>query len=415
MLIQCPECELQVSDKAFACPHCGYPMTAKPRQYKRPAKRRRLPNGFGQISEIKNQNLRKPFRVLVTVGKTQEGKFITKPLKPSAYFETYNDAYAALIEYNRNPYDLDQDITVKELYEKWAEEHFKSLARDSSVRSCTSAWAYCSELYDMRAKDIRPRHIKSVMENGTVVIEKGRNKGTVKHPTPGIKERIKSMFNLMYDYATEYEIVDKNYARAFDVSSELHSEIEKSKRSHIPFTDKEINRLWQGVGKTIVIDMILVQCYSGWRPDELCELKISNVDIEKWSFTGGSKTQAGINRTIPIHSRIRPIVLQRYNQAKELGSEYLFNCTDTKTHKESTRMTYDKYNYRFMQLVQELELNPEHRPHDPRVHFITNGKKSGIDEMALKIMVGHKITDITESAYTKRDLEWNRSEIEKIK
>ena len=414
MLIQCPECELQVSDKAFACPHCGYPMTSRPKQYKRPAKRRRLPNGFGQISESKNQNLRKPFRVLVTVGKKQNGKYIVKPLKPNSYFETYNDAYSALIEYNRNPYDLDQDITVKELYEKWAEEHFKSLARDSSIRSYTSAWSYCSELYDMRAKDVRPRHIKSVMENGTVVVENGKNKGAVKHPTPGIKSRIKSMFNLMYDYAMEYELVDKNYARTFDVSSELNSEIERSKRSHIPFTDKELKKLWRNLDMDYV-DMILVQCYSGWRPDELCALKMENISIENWSFTGGSKTQAGINRTIPIHSRIRDLVLARYNQAKELGKEYLFNCTDAKTHRSSTRMTYDKYNYRFTQIVNELELNPEHRPHDPRVHFITQAKKAGVDEMALKIMVGHRITDITESAYTKRDLEWNRSEIEKIK
>lgn len=26
MLIYCPECELQISDKAITCPHCGYPL-----------------------------------------------------------------------------------------------------------------------------------------------------------------------------------------------------------------------------------------------------------------------------------------------------------------------------------------------------------------------------------------------------
>ena len=26
-LIKCPECELQVSDKAITCPHCGYPLS----------------------------------------------------------------------------------------------------------------------------------------------------------------------------------------------------------------------------------------------------------------------------------------------------------------------------------------------------------------------------------------------------
>ena len=105
MLIKCPECELQVSDKATACPHCGYPMqpTVKRKPRVKSNKRRRLPNGFGQISEIKNRNLRNPFRAMVTVGKTPEGRPICKPLKPESYFPTYNDAYAALVEYNKNP------------------------------------------------------------------------------------------------------------------------------------------------------------------------------------------------------------------------------------------------------------------------------------------------------------------------
>ena len=59
------------------------------------AKRRHLPNGFGQISEIKNHNLRNPFRVMITVGKTENGIPICRPLKPESYFPTYNDAYAA--------------------------------------------------------------------------------------------------------------------------------------------------------------------------------------------------------------------------------------------------------------------------------------------------------------------------------
>ena len=103
MLIKCPECELQVSDKALICPHCGYPMqpNAKSKPHRKSNKRRRLPNGFGQISEIKGRNLRKPFRAMVTVGKTDTGKPICKPLKPDSYFPTYNDAYAALVEYNK--------------------------------------------------------------------------------------------------------------------------------------------------------------------------------------------------------------------------------------------------------------------------------------------------------------------------
>ena len=94
MLIKCPECELQVSDKAVSCPHCGYPMQSSAKSRKprnKNNKRRRLPNGFGQISEIKNRNLRNPFRAMVSVGKAENGRPICKPLKPESYFPTYND------------------------------------------------------------------------------------------------------------------------------------------------------------------------------------------------------------------------------------------------------------------------------------------------------------------------------------
>lgn len=90
MLIKCPECELQVSDKAVSCPHCGFPLqpNIKPRKPRnKNNKRRRLPNGFGQISEIKNRNLRNPFRAMISVGKDSNGRPICKPLKPESYFQ----------------------------------------------------------------------------------------------------------------------------------------------------------------------------------------------------------------------------------------------------------------------------------------------------------------------------------------
>ena len=163
MLTQCPECELPVSDKANACPHCGYPLkpSEKIKRPRKSNKRRRLPNGFGQISEIKNRNLRNPFRAMVTVGKTSNGRPICKPLKPESYFATYNDAYAALVEYNKNPYDLGTAITMQELYDKWLPEYEKTV---KSTKAVTSAWPYCSAVYKMRVMDIRARHVKGCMD-----------------------------------------------------------------------------------------------------------------------------------------------------------------------------------------------------------------------------------------------------------
>ena len=411
MLVKCPECELQVSDKAPACPHCGYPMqpSVKRKPRAKNNKRRRLPNGFGQISEIKNRNLRNPFRAMVTVGKTQSGKPICKPLKPESYFATYNDAYAALVEYNKNPYDLGAAITVRELYEKWSEEYFKTLKAEGSIRSVESAWRYCSAVYDMRVMDVRARHVKGCMDEGTALI-----RGVERHPSASMKNQIKSLFNLMLDYALEYELVDRNYARTFNLTEDTIKEIHTVKKEHIPFTDEEISALWEHVEDKSFVDAMLIQCYSGWRPQELGLIELVNVDLENGTFKGGMKTEAGTDRVVPIHSKIRRLVEHRYEQAQRLGSPYLFNCTDGRTGKP-VPMTYQRYQCGFAMIRDELKLNPEHRPHDGRKHFVTAAKKAGVDEYAIKYMVGHKISDITEKVYTQREFEWLKTEIEKIR
>lgn len=411
-LIKCPECELQISDRAISCPHCGYPVhETKPLPAKRKAKkRRRLPNGFGRITELKNCGLRKPFRAMVTVRKDEFGKPIGKII---GYFCTYNDAYGALVEYNRNPYDLDMDITVDQLYDEWSSKYFASI-KASSARTITSAWAYCSSIRSMRAKDIRARHLKGCMEEGYRIEDKGPKKGEKVFPSAGVKSRMKSLFNLMFDYAVEYEIVERNYARTFDVSEDIIQESENAKRSHIIFADTELEKLWENVDRIKYVDWILIQCYMGWRPQELAILRLDEINLQEWYMQAGMKTPAGKQRIVPIHSRIRNLVQHNYDFAVSIGSEYLLNDKG-QTHAGSWKLTYDKYANRFKKVVNELSLNPDHRPHDPRMTFVTRAKKAGVDENALKRMVGHRIEDITEAVYTERDIEWLRSDIEKIK
>ena len=410
MLTQCPECELPVSDKATACPHCGYPLKPSEKQKKprKSNKRRRLPNGFGQISEIKNRNLRNPFRAMVTVGKTPDGKPICKPLKPESYFATYNDAYAALVEYNKNPYDLEPSITMQELYDKWLPEYEKTV---KSTKSATSAWAYCSGVYKMRVMDIRARHVKGCMEEGVAII-----RGKEQHPSATMKNQIKSLFNMMLDYALEYELVDRNYSRTFNLTEETVKEIQSVKKEHIAFTDEEMDLLWANISSKQGIDIMLIQCYSGWRPQELGLLELKDVDLENRTFRGGMKTDAGENRVVPIHSRIQDLVLRKYQEAEALGSPYLLNWTDPNNrNKKNLKLTYARYQKAFERIRDELKLNPNHRPHDGRTHFVTMAKRYGVDEYAIKYMVGHKISDITEKVYTRREFAWLREEIEKIK
>ncbi len=410
MLTTCPECELPVSDKALSCPHCGYPLqtSVKPKQYRKSSKRRRLPNGFGQISEIKGRNLRNPFRAMITVGKTSTGRPICKPLKPESYFPTYNDAYAALVEYNRNPYELDKGITVKELYKRWSEERFQKIAA-GTASTAKAAWKYCSSVYNMKVSDIRVRHIKGCMEEGTIVIG-----GEVRHPSATNKSRIKTLFNQLLDYAVEYELVDHNYSRSFRESDEIWKERHTVDQEHIPFTDSEMELLWKHVNDFPYVDVLLIQCYSGWRPKELGLIELDNVDLKGNAFRGGMKTDAGIDRIVPIHSRIQKLVTQKYNEAKKLGSNYLFNCSDPHNSK-CIQLSYGRYRKKFLEIVKALNLDPQHRPHDGRKHFVTMAKKAKVDEYAIKYMVGHAISDVTEKVYTQRDYEWLKQEIEKIK
>lgn len=409
----CEECNLQVSDKAISCPHCGYPIQLNVKTRKsvnKKNKRRRLPNGFGQISEIKNQNLRNPFRAMVTVGKDSNGRPICRPLKPKSYFPTYNDAYAALIEHNKNPYDLNPSITIKELYEKWSEEHFKKMKSENGIRSVISAWSYCTPLYNTKVTDIRARHIKGCIEDGKAIV-----RGVERKATPVIKTRIKSLFNLMLDYAVEYEIVDRNYARTFKISEDIIKEEEKRRTGHMPFSEEEMQLLWEHIKDVPYVNVLIIQCYSGWRPQELGLIKLKNVNLNDWTFIGGMKTEAGTDRIVPIHSKIRPLVKKLYDDAIVMKSEYLINYTEEHRRLKNPIMTYNRYQKCFYRIRDKLKLNPQHKPHDARMHFITNAKKFCVDEYAIKYIVGHSINDLTEKVYTKREIDWFKREIEKIK
>lgn len=390
MLIECPECKLQISDKAYSCPHCGYPMKGENKPRKERRKRLRLPNGFGQISEIKNRNLRKPFRAMITVGKNEQGRPISKLLTPEAYFSTYNEAYAALLDYNRryNVADLDPFTTLNDVKKRWADQHYKNISPEMKW-AYENAYKYCEKYLSTPVKDIRPRHIKECLD----LVE-----------NPRVKNTLKTLFNLILDCAMEYDLVSTNCSRQFKLPKDVMREANSTKREHIAYTEEEISILWSNLDKNYLVPLILVQCYSGWRPNELLNLKISGVDLDSWTFTGGSKTDAGKNRIVPIHEKIKGIVKTAY----DADQEYLFR------DEKGRQLRYANILYDYSKLVKRLGLNANHRPHDGRKHFVTQAKAAGVDEYAIKYLVGHTITDLTERVYTERNLDWLRAEISKL-
>lgn len=342
-------------------------------------KRMRLPNGFGQISKIKNKRLRKPYRAMVTVGKTQTGRPICKLLQPEAYFTTYNEAYEALLKYNRNPYDFSRKTTFKEVFDKWFEDYCK-LRSDSAIRSVKVEVECCRDVWNMDLREIKAHHIKSCMD---------RTK------SPKFKKGIRFIFQEVLSMGMEYGAVDTNVAR--DFSPKISQEGKKEVSDHTAFTSEELDYLWQN-SEDPICRAILIQCYTGFRPDELCQLKKENINLEEWYIVGGNKTAAGKNRIVPVHEKIKGLVQEAFDNK----TEYLL------TTRFGSRLYYQNY-YHFMK-----ELFPNHKPHDPRKTFVTMAKRAGVNEFAIKRIVGHHIKDLTESVYTERDLEWLREEILKV-
>lgn len=357
----------------------------------------RRENGRGTVE--KTSSKKNPFRAKVAVGTKVDKNGKTQAVyKVLGSFPTREEAENALADFSRTPYDITNSVkTFADLYEAWSKYYFSTLKGDSSMRTVTSAYAYCSGLYDMPVRKIGPGHIRDAMEQGYVIPTTGKNKGQKRYASINTQERIKSMCNLMFDYALERRIVLTNPARAFKIGN-LLNEIQKKSKGKIPFTQEQVNELWKYVDDIPWVDMVLIAMYTGFRPQEVAILETKNIFLDEDKIIGGIKTDNGRDRVVPIHPAIKSLVEKRFIQATErYHSDRLFN--DPKGQ-QSTKMTYDMYRGRFMNVMKEMGFKGL-TPHCTRHTFSTQAKRCGMDAGIRKRIMGHSLDkDVTESVYT---------------
>ena len=359
---------------------------------------------------------RKRYRARVTVGwefdeETGRTKQIVKTL--GSNYKTKGEASAALAEYLKNPFDIkNKDITFSQLYEMWFDDFIKE--HESHKYRVKAAYKYCSLLYDKKFRDITILDMKNCINNGTRIVDRGKYKGESKTASPTTKESMKYLFNHLYSYALEARIVDRNYAKEFTLDKKVFKEKEEKRKEKTPFTNEELDKLWKSIEFVPFADMIVYACYSGWRPSELVQLKVEDVDFENGFIKGGIKTSAGKNRLVPIHPLVMSIVKKYYEQAISVNSQYLFNDI---TKKKGIGLSYDQYLSRFNKVIDTLQFGNEFTPHCTRHTFISKAKSKDVrmDEYILKLIVGHDINDITEHVYTHRELDELKEEMNKIK
>ena len=372
---------------------------------------RKRGNGRGTIERTKNKQNPFKAKVPVEVYTDKNGKLQVK-YKSLGSFPTKGLANEALAEYNRTPYDLSSKIsTFQDLYEVWSEEYFKTLTSHSSIRTITSAYAYCSGLYHMKIRQIGAGHIKDAMNHGYIIETRGKNKGQRKYASPCTQERIKSMCNLMFDYALERNLILTNPARAFKIDK-LLKEIDQKAKKKKPFSDAEVQLLWEYHEMIPFADIILIGIYSGFRPQELVLLSVENISLEEGYMIGGIKTSNGRNRIVPIHPDIRDLVAFRYHQATELyHSPFLFNIPYGSSYRP---FTYDTYEGRFHNVMDALNL-VGFTPHCTRHTFATQAEICGLRERAIKLMMGHSLKeDVTNHHYKHTGFDYLYQEICKI-
>jgi integrase len=337
----------------------------------------RLPNGYGSVYKLSG-NRRKPWIARKTDHiERGTGKQIYKII---GYYATRAEALQALADYNNNPYDINAaQITFKELYEKWSEKKYETISDTSGY---ISAYKISEPLYDMRFADIKTDHMQAVIDKS------GKNYPMLK--------KIKILYNQMFRYAMERDIVAKDYSKFIDIGKNT---LGTSRR---PFTQKEIDKLFKSVGTYEDVESVLIMIYSGLRPGELIIMETENVDLKERAMIGGIKTDAGKDRVIPINQKILPMIQEMVFK----DNKYLLVDSSGKP------FTYDRYRDHFMLLMDQLGM--KHKPHDCRHTFATLMGNAGANTVALQKIIGHASYNTTANTYTHKDIDELRKAVDLI-
>lgn len=375
MLIPCPECRNNVSDKAQFCPQCGYPINTPPkaskRDYSRPKRFRRLPNGFGSIRRLSG-NRRNPYAAYPPVTEWTA----TAPVTPKAigYFPTYNDAYQALSEYNKNPYDLDNvDVTFANVFKGYVDFKTGQVTK-STISGYHAAFKYFATLHDVPMRKLRAQDMQSIVD--TIPFKRSST------------ERCKNLLTGMFKYAIQNGIVTTNYASAVVIKKPDDTE------RGVPFTIGELKRLWSLRDDTD-IQVLLILIYTGMRIGEL-----QGYENKGNYLIGGSKTTAGRDRIIPIIEEMRQII-------------------DRFDNKSFNKHTFANYNHlpRALSLAgcEVAASGEKHTSHDCRHTFSWLADRAGMDSLAKHLIMGHSLgSDVEVNTYGHRTTEELITEMNRI-
>lgn len=331
-------------------------------------KRLKLPNGFGSITK-KSGNRRKPFEIR---------KWIDGRQKVIGYEANYESALAFLCEYNKNPLLFSpSEITFAELF-TLVKAYLYPRIKPHTQQSYTAAYNHLKRLYDKQFAKIRIGDLQAAIRD---IHDTGAGYSTQK--------KARQVLHHMYTYAVKYEIIPPER----DISRYVDIDKDKKVYKKTIFNTRQIYKLFRAADNRYA-KMILMHMMLGTRPSEFLNIERSDVKIrQRYILIRESKTEAGRNRIIPIHRQTLPF-----------WTEFLAeNNKHIATDSNGVQLNYSRFRSRFDKTLTELKIK-RHTPHECRHTLASLLNNADANPTAIKRILGHASSSITEKHYTHKDL-----------
>lgn len=331
----------------------------------------RKPNGYGGVFKMSGKR-RKPFAARVLKGYNPNTG--SPEYEYLGFFEKQQEAELFLAEFNKNPNYVKKQKTFKEVYDLLYTQKEKDRDEDT-LQGYRYGISKLERLYKKNMNEISLELLQTVFDSMEV-----KSYNTLR--------KIRSVCKSVFSYAMQLDLIEKDYAQYINIGTN------KGDGQKIPYTSEEIKLIWENKDNYMYLDILLILLYSGMRPGEIIEIKTDEVFLNENYMIGGIKTDAGKNRIIPIHTKVKPIIEEYYNK----DNEYL--AWDKSLNK---RISYNMLKDRFDDTRKELKL--DHQLHECRHTFISRANTLGLNQVAIQRIVGHASKTITDRVYTHKDKE----------
>lgn len=342
----------------------------------------KLPNGFGTVYKLSGKR-RKPWIARQTVGWTtivdkKTGKEKLKQIfETIGYYEEKKEALDALTMNRLNPILPNAEITLGKLYDEWSAMKYEEEISKDTIGNYKAGWKHIKKHENIVFKDLRISHWQSI-------INECRKSGMSKSSL----NKIKLVVGMLYDYAIDSNVVEKNIGKKIKIKKEDSTPKEA-------FTDLEVEVIKKAASSVEWTDVILILIYTGMRISELLLLTKFSINLKEMLITGGIKTDAGKNRVIPIHPLIYPYIKKWY----ERGGDRLI-C-NTNGQAMSDRLFREKYYRPTLETLNVRALDP----HCCRHTFATRLSKEGANMKSIQELMGHKKYSTTADIYTHTNID----------